>query len=108
MSFIFTAEQKNTRSCSLIKRTRLPKRILYIFLFLHILSLSAFAQMKISGVVKNDKGEAVRGVSVNLKQTSIGTTTGQDGKYSLHLSGKGVLVFSHISYIQQEILKKEV
>ncbi len=103
MKSIFIGDQKKASSCSPLKGTILSKRIPYIFLFLQVLCFGAFAQTKVSGVVKNDKGEAIPGVSVNLKQTLIGTITDQNGKYSLNFPTKGVLVFSHISYIQQEI-----
>ncbi len=103
MKFIFIAEQKKVYSCSPVKGTFLPKKTPHIFFFLQLLCLSTFAQTKISGVVKNDKGEAITGVSVNLKQTSIGTITDQNGKYALSFPPKGILVFSHIGYVKQEI-----
>ena len=45
-------------------------------------SLSAMAQQKsISGTVTGEDGSPVPGVTVMIKGTSIGTSTGADGKY---------------------------
>ncbi|WP_018616937.1 SusC/RagA family TonB-linked outer membrane protein [Segetibacter koreensis] len=103
MSLIFTVEQKKVDSCSLIKRDPLHKRTLYIFIFLQVLWFSSFGQTKISGLVKNEKGEPLSGVSVNFKQTSIGSTTDQNGKYAVNFRSKGILVFTSIGYLKQEI-----
>ncbi|WP_257658986.1 SusC/RagA family TonB-linked outer membrane protein [Parapedobacter lycopersici] len=57
----------------------------------------------IRGQVTNSKGEPLVGVSVKLKGTSAGTTTGEDGKYVLTVpNGDGILAFSYIGYVSQE------
>ncbi len=71
--------------------------------------MCVLAQQKtVSGVVKNENGQPLQGVSVILKGTSIGTTTSNDGKYSLQLSNNnGTLVFTYIGYAALEIPVKE-
>ena len=60
----------------------------------------------ISGVVVDDKGESLIGVSVLLKGTKTGTITDINGKFSL--SGETVknstLLFSYLGYTPQEII----
>lgn len=59
---------------------------------------------RISGVVKDNTGEPMVGVSVSLKGTTSGTVTDGNGQYSLAVpGGNSVLVYSYISYNTQEI-----
>ena len=43
-------------------------------------------EIKITGRVTDEKGEALPGVTVIVKGTQLGTATGMDGKYSLKLT----------------------
>lgn len=63
-------------------------------------SLSAMAQQKsISGTVTGEDGSPVPGVTVMIKGTSIGTSTGADGKYSFNYTHPNpVLAVSCIGY----------
>ena len=60
---------------------------------------------KITGVVLDEKGAGLPGVSVVLKETQSGTTTLADGSFSLDIpdSGPGILVFSFVGYKPQEV-----
>src|SRR5690606_2670041 len=50
------------------------------------------------------EGQALQGVSVKLKGSSIGAVTDAEGRYSLQVSeAGGVLVFSYIGFATQEI-----
>lgn len=66
-----------------------------------------FAQSSITGVVKDEKGEAIPGVSVNIKNQVKGTITDLDGKYAISASEDGTLVFSYIGFVTQEIIIKK-
>ncbi|MFC5411101.1 SusC/RagA family TonB-linked outer membrane protein [Larkinella bovis] len=58
----------------------------------------------VSGTVKDEKGEALPGVSVVLKGTTRGTTSGSDGSYRLDVpNANAVLIFSFVGYQSQEI-----
>lgn len=58
----------------------------------------------VQGKVTGTRGEALPGVTVVLKGTSTGTTTGVDGSFSLNVpNGTGTLVFSYIGYVAQEV-----
>ncbi|MFA8435079.1 MAG: SusC/RagA family TonB-linked outer membrane protein [Marinifilaceae bacterium] len=64
---------------------------------------------KISGVVVDDQGLSLPGVSVLVKGTTTGVSTDFDGKFSMEIpaSGKVTLVFSFIGMNAQEILVKD-
>ncbi len=54
-------------------------------------------------MVRDSKGESLSGVSIKLKGSTTGTTTDPDGKYSIDITGNGVLVFTYVGYADQEI-----
>lgn len=57
---------------------------------------------QISGKVTSN-GQPIPGVNVRLKGTTMGTTTGMDGDYSLNVpENGGTLVFSFLGFITQE------
>jgi TonB-linked SusC/RagA family outer membrane protein len=64
----------------------------------------AEAGKTISGVVKDQSGSPLPGVTVAVKGTARGTLTGMDGEYKLDLAdGDKVLVFSFIGMKTQEV-----
>ena len=67
-------------------------------------SLSLFAQQRtISGKITDEKGEVLAGVNVLLKGTRTGTSSNQDGSFSLsNVNNQEVLVFSFLGYISKE------
>ncbi len=67
------------------------------------ISLNVKAQAPITGIVKDETGAALPGVSVLIKGTSTGTTTDVNGKFSLNAAPGDVLVFSYIGYVSKSI-----
>ncbi len=57
----------------------------------------------VSGLVKDETGEPLPGVTVIVKGTTLGTATDLDGRYTLQAPEEAVLVFSFIGFITQEI-----
>jgi TonB-linked SusC/RagA family outer membrane protein len=57
----------------------------------------------VSGRVTDAKGEALPGVTVLVKGTTTGTSTGADGSFSLSVPENSTLVFSSIGYKNQEL-----
>ncbi len=79
------------------------KRNLFILMLL-LASLSLMAQQTITGVVKDQGGQPMSGVTVVVKGTTLGTLTGMDGKYSLLLPDKvSTLRFTFIGYNDLEV-----
>jgi len=58
----------------------------------------------ITGKVSDENNDALIGVSVKLKGSNIGVSTGADGSFKLtNLPDEGVLIFSYLGYISEEI-----
>ncbi|WP_245898884.1 SusC/RagA family TonB-linked outer membrane protein [Chitinophaga niastensis] len=57
----------------------------------------------VKGLVTNTTGEALPGVSIRLKNTSIGTTTGAKGTFELKVPENAVMIFTYIGFDQQEV-----
>jgi len=67
-------------------------------------TLMLFAQqITITGKVTDNEGEPLPGVNISLKGTSNGVMADADGKYSINVPAKGVLVFSYVGFTTQEI-----
>ncbi|HTJ53597.1 MAG TPA: TonB-dependent receptor [Cyclobacteriaceae bacterium] len=78
----------------------------YLLLLFLMGILNAFGQndKHISGVIKDEGGAALPGVNVLIKGTSLGTTSDNDGKYSLSIPDEDVtLIFSFIGYTSKEV-----
>ncbi|MFD1094538.1 SusC/RagA family TonB-linked outer membrane protein [Salegentibacter chungangensis] len=77
-----------------------------LLLFLCFFSLQMWAQEKqISGEVTGQDGMPLPGVSVFVKNTSVGTVTNFDGEFSLNVpdQSNNVLVFSFLGYTTKEV-----
>ena len=62
-------------------------------------------EREITGRVTSSDGEALIGVNIIIKNTSIGTATDIDGTYSLQIpDGDQILVFSYTGYATQEVI----
>ena len=69
-----------------------------------ILSASQAPQdIKITGKIVGENGEALSGVSVTLKGTSRGTSTNNLGVFEMTVPENGVLIISYIGYQMQEV-----
>lgn len=77
----------------------------FTWLLLLTITQSLFAQNRtISGKITDPKtGSGIAGASVLVKGTTIGTTTAEDGTYSLSVPpNAGILVFSSVGFGMQE------
>lgn len=77
----------------------------YLILFsLFFSATTLFAQeMTVSGTVVDDTGEALTGVTVSIKGTTLGTVTDIDGNYELKASRGATLLFSYVGHQSQEV-----
>jgi iron complex outermembrane recepter protein len=57
----------------------------------------------IAGIVQDEKGSPLVGVSVQEKNTSNGTLTDQNGAFRLSADPEGALVFTYIGYLRQDV-----
>jgi TonB-linked SusC/RagA family outer membrane protein len=75
-----------------------------LLLLLCCISFTALAQQKVQGVVIDENGTPIPGVAVILKNTTTGTVTDLNGRYTLNISeGAEVLTFSYIGYASQDV-----
>ena len=81
------------------------KKSLYLTTVLSFFSILVFAQLSnISGIVSNNGGKILPGVSVVVKGTLEGTVTDIDGKYFISAKTGDILQFSYIGFLSQEII----
>jgi TonB-linked SusC/RagA family outer membrane protein len=84
----------------------MPGHRLLLLAVVFLISISAQAQnpaIKISGTVVDTKGSPLIGVSIKIKNTSTGTVTDMNGKYSITAPNEGAtLVFTYIGFITHE------
>lgn len=52
----------------------------------------------IQGIIKDSKGEALPGVTVLVKGTTNGASTGVDGRFTLQAPANSVLVISSVGF----------
>lgn len=57
----------------------------------------------VTGVINDDDGLPIPGVNVIIKNTSIGTQTDFDGKYSIMCAVGDVLVFSYVGFTSYQV-----
>jgi len=82
------------------------RKIVSLFWVFAMVNIVAFAQTKtISGKIKDEKdGSPLAGVSVLVKGTSIGTTTKNDGTFSLSVPADAkTLVISSLNFESKEV-----
>lgn len=78
-------------------------RMFALFLIFWMATAATFAQSAVKGVVKDEKGETMTGVSVTVKGAKGGTITDLDGSFTLNIGSKSaVLIFSFIGYERVE------
>lgn len=81
------------------------RRILMLMLGVLLISTSLLAQNRtITGKITDATGAALPNVSVTVKGTSVGTTTNNDGQFSLSLPANArALVLSSVGYERREV-----
>jgi TonB-linked SusC/RagA family outer membrane protein len=81
----------------------MKKILLSLGVLLLISCCPGYSQVLIEGAVTDAKGASLPGVNVLIKNTTNGTITNGDGKYSLNVPSDAVLVFSFIGFVGQEV-----
>ena len=82
------------------------KRSLYTLILL-LLCGAMYAQIDVSGVVIDDKGEPVIGASVIVEGTTHGTVTDFDGNFRLSVNQGDKLDISYVGYKSQMIVVRD-
>ncbi|MGZ5192152.1 MAG: carboxypeptidase-like regulatory domain-containing protein, partial [Flavisolibacter sp.] len=80
------------------------RKLLCLTSFFMLVSLVSWAQRTVSGKVTDDKGNPLPNVSVQVKGTTVGTVSKEDGTYSLSVPSNGrTLVFSFADMTTEEV-----
>ncbi|HEY6502987.1 MAG TPA: SusC/RagA family TonB-linked outer membrane protein [Chitinophagaceae bacterium] len=80
------------------------KRSLLFTLFAVLFTSFAWAQQDVTGVVTDTRDNSpLSGVSVFVKGTRSGTTTGQDGRFRISVPNNSILVFSFTGFTEKEV-----
>ncbi len=87
-----------------MKEKAIQVRKVALLLVLMFFSLSLYAQVTVSGTVTDETGNTLPGVNVFEKNTTNGTITDLDGKYSLKVQNGATVSFSFIGYDEQEFV----
>ncbi|MTI31739.1 TonB-dependent receptor [Xanthovirga aplysinae] len=83
-------------------------KTLSIYSLLLILSFGASAQVKLSGIIQNSENSTILpGATIQLLQTSLGTVSDQNGKFTLSHLEKGTYTLS-VSYVGFETYTKQI
>ena len=82
---------------------RQTRRNLFSLAVFLLVSMYAFAQNAVTGIVKDKTGEPLIGVSVVEKGTTNGSITDMDGKFSINVLQGKTLVFSYIGYLPKKL-----
>src|SRR6185503_2839574 len=83
--------------------TDLTYKMLEINLIVVVSSSPEAQDIKITGKITGENGEPLSGVSITVKGTSNGTSTDNNGNFTLTVPEKGRLVISYIGYETQEV-----
>lgn len=76
-----------------------PTLLAFLFIFSTLFACAG----KISGIISDDKGNALPYASVSIKGTKKGTTTNSSGMYSIELNpGQYTLVAQYVGYARSE------
>lgn len=82
----------------------MKNRILLFIIFIINASFTIAQNGVLRGKVTDEKGEPLVGVAVTVKGTRIGTTTDNDGLYTLKITNGRRVVFSFIGYEKIEVV----
>lgn len=67
------------------------------------LTIAAFAQQPIKGIVRTGTGEPLPGATINVKGKEISTTSATDGRFTITANSGDTLVVSSVGHNPQEI-----
>jgi TonB-linked SusC/RagA family outer membrane protein len=85
------------------KRDRIGRKVLAIFALLLFAGTIWAQNIKVTGVVTDDRGEPIIGANVLVQGTRTGVSAGLDGRFVLEVPGNAVLEISAIGYEKQTI-----
>jgi TonB-dependent starch-binding outer membrane protein SusC len=87
----------------LIKINHMKSKILTTFFFL-LVFLQGFSQKTVKGTIKDNSGNLLPGVTINIKGTNIGEVSNFNGEYTIKINrSEAILVFSYLGMKNKEV-----
>ena len=83
---------------------------LYLLLFFIFSSFNSIAQVVVEGWIKDEENNALPFTSIQVKNTSIGTTSNVDAFYKIKLPpGEYFIIFNHLGYktVEKKVILNE-
>ena len=74
-----------------------------IFALLFCVAIVFAQEMSVSGVVEDETGEPLPGVSITIKGTALGVITDADGNFTIHVPKGAILSFSYVGFASKEV-----
>lgn len=98
------AESLDKTLASILSGTGLSYKIKDKYIMIIPQSKVEVESKKLSGIVKDDKGDPLIGVNVSFKGSPTGTVTGLDGRFSILAAKGNIIEFSYVGYTTQYII----
>jgi TonB-dependent starch-binding outer membrane protein SusC len=84
-------------------KTARRNNVIFLFLFMLLPAISIAQKITVSGIVKDVSNIPLIGVTVVEKGTTNGSFTDAEGKFSISVPDKSILLFSYLGFKPQEI-----
>ena len=79
-------------------------KFLFVIMALAVSALASAQNLTVTGQVKDSStGEGIPFASLQVKGTMVGASTDLDGFYSISAPADGILIFSSIGYVNEEV-----
>ena len=101
MKIIFTPSRKQFAVRCLLRNTLRP--VLAFVLSLIVMPLMAQNNLTVKGRITDENNQPISRVTVALKGTAIGTTTNENGEFSIAAPSNGTLVITSVGYPAREV-----
>ncbi|PCH77456.1 MAG: SusC/RagA family TonB-linked outer membrane protein [Flavobacteriaceae bacterium] len=81
-----------------------PKILACVVFFVFALQTVSYGQQKtVTGIVSDESGTPLMGVTIIEKNTQNGTSTGFDGEYSINIETGAALHFSYVGFVAKTV-----
>ncbi|HEY5771741.1 MAG TPA: SusC/RagA family TonB-linked outer membrane protein, partial [Chitinophagaceae bacterium] len=77
--------------------------LLFVSMILFLNNIQAQSTVVAKGIITQQNGDPIIGVSVVVKSTGKGTTTQADGSFQIEAPANSTLVFTHTGFVGQEL-----
>ncbi|HEX3007922.1 MAG TPA: carboxypeptidase-like regulatory domain-containing protein, partial [Bacteroidales bacterium] len=106
---IVSLDARNESLTEVLRNLLSDKAISYKLLENNIIVIApskALQQKKVSGTITDSEtGEPLPGVNITIEGTTLGTTSNQDGTYSIEIPQENVtLTFSFVGYLSEKMI----